>query len=70
MFEALGQPGQGLRAGHALCAGGLCEDGQDGAHGSIAVRDSKRPTGPALAFTEAALTAFLPHAAHGPTPTA
>lgn len=36
--------------------------------GFIAVRDSKRPTGPALAFAEAAFTAFLPHAAHGCTP--
>ncbi|MCY0945652.1 DUF397 domain-containing protein [Streptomyces antarcticus] len=31
-------------------------------HGFIAIRDSKRPTGPALAFTETAFTAFLPHA--------
>ncbi|MFD9052996.1 DUF397 domain-containing protein [Streptomyces zaomyceticus] len=30
--------------------------------GFIAVRDSKRPAGPAIAFTQAALTAFLPHA--------
>ncbi|MFD5513757.1 DUF397 domain-containing protein [Streptomyces sp. NPDC127051] len=35
--------------------------------GFIAVRDSKRQTGPALAFTEGAFTAFLPHAAHGHT---
>ncbi|WP_406385678.1 DUF397 domain-containing protein [Streptomyces sp. NBC_00211] len=37
--------------------------------GFVAVRDSKDPNGPALAFTEAAFTAFLPHAAHGHTPT-
>ncbi|MFD3553454.1 DUF397 domain-containing protein [Streptomyces goshikiensis] len=61
--------GQGGRA-RCRSAGGRCEDGQDGVHGFIAVRDSKRPTGPALAFTEAALTAFLPHAAHWLTPTA
>ncbi|MFB7467275.1 DUF397 domain-containing protein [Streptomyces sp. NPDC056224] len=38
--------------------------------GFIAVRDSKDPNGPALTFTEAAFTAFLPHAAHGHTPNA
>ncbi|MFG2298519.1 DUF397 domain-containing protein [Streptomyces sp. NPDC048603] len=38
--------------------------------GFIAVRDSKRPMGPAIAFTQAAFTAFLPHASHGHTPTA
>ncbi|WP_406088358.1 DUF397 domain-containing protein [Streptomyces virginiae] len=36
----------------------------------VAVRDSKRPTGPAIAFTQAALTAFLPHAAREHTPMA
>ncbi|MBT2404611.1 MULTISPECIES: DUF397 domain-containing protein [unclassified Streptomyces] len=36
----------------------------------IAIRDSKRPTGPAIAFTQAAFTAFLPHAVHSHTPTA
>ncbi|MFZ3551733.1 DUF397 domain-containing protein [Streptomyces sp. 4.24] len=39
-------------------------------HGFIAVRDSKRPAGPALTFTESAFTTFLPHAVHGRTPTA
>lgn len=39
-------------------------------HGFIAIRDSKRPTGRALAFTEAAYATFLPHAAQAPTPTA
>ncbi|MFE2322777.1 DUF397 domain-containing protein [Streptomyces sp. NPDC059385] len=39
-------------------------------HGFIAVRDSKRPTGPALAFTEDAFTAFLPYAVRGHAPTA
>ncbi|MFJ3817727.1 DUF397 domain-containing protein [Streptomyces sp. NPDC090056] len=38
--------------------------------GFIAVRDSKRPTGPAIAFTQAAFTAFLPHATREHTPTA
>ncbi|MEU9088251.1 DUF397 domain-containing protein [Streptomyces sp. NPDC048357] len=38
--------------------------------GFIAVRDSKRPTGPAIAFTQAAFTAFLPHAARAHTTTA
>ncbi|MEU2391858.1 DUF397 domain-containing protein [Streptomyces sp. NPDC007369] len=38
--------------------------------GFIAVRDSKRPAGPALAFTQAAFTSFLLHAAHGHAPTA
>ncbi|MFD3334719.1 DUF397 domain-containing protein [Streptomyces sp. NPDC058700] len=37
--------------------------------GFIAIRDSKRPTGRAITFTQAAFTAFLLHAAHGPTPT-
>lgn len=34
-------------------------------HGFIAVRDSKKPTGPAIAFTQAAFTAFLPHSTYG-----
>ncbi|MGW7064962.1 DUF397 domain-containing protein [Streptomyces sp. NPDC054904] len=33
--------------------------------GFIAIRDSKRLAGPALTFTQAAFTAFLPHAVHG-----
>ncbi|WP_331732333.1 DUF397 domain-containing protein (plasmid) [Streptomyces avidinii] len=37
--------------------------------GFVAVRDSKDPNGPALAFTKAAFTAFLPHAVDGYTPT-
>ncbi|MGW7029147.1 DUF397 domain-containing protein [Streptomyces xanthophaeus] len=38
--------------------------------GFIAVRDSKRPTGPVIAVTQAAFTAFLPHATCGQAPTA
>ncbi|MFE5827726.1 DUF397 domain-containing protein [Streptomyces erythrochromogenes] len=38
--------------------------------GFIAVRDSKRPAGPAIAFTQAAFTAFLPHATRAQAPTA
>ncbi|MEU9033336.1 DUF397 domain-containing protein [Streptomyces sp. NPDC048352] len=38
--------------------------------GFVAVRDSKDPNGPTLAFTEAAFTAFLPHALHGSSSTA
>ncbi|MEV6688034.1 DUF397 domain-containing protein [Streptomyces sp. NPDC051130] len=37
--------------------------------GFIAVRDSKMATGPAIAFTQAAFTAFLPHAVNGHSPT-
>ncbi|MFI5642770.1 DUF397 domain-containing protein [Streptomyces goshikiensis] len=37
--------------------------------GYVAVRDSKRPTGPALTFTPATFTAFLPHTEHGHTHT-
>ncbi|MEV7419868.1 DUF397 domain-containing protein [Streptomyces sp. NPDC089919] len=36
--------------------------------GFIAIRDSKSPAGPALAFTAAAFTAFLPHAVQGLPP--
>ncbi|MFB7174557.1 DUF397 domain-containing protein [Streptomyces sp. NPDC056254] len=38
--------------------------------GFIAVRDSTRPAGPAIAFTQAAFTAFLPHATREQAPTA
>ncbi|MFD9575135.1 DUF397 domain-containing protein [Streptomyces sp. NPDC059982] len=38
--------------------------------GFIAVRDSKRPAGPAITFTQAAFTAFLPHATRDQAPTA
>ncbi|MEW1637497.1 DUF397 domain-containing protein [Streptomyces sp. NPDC093801] len=38
--------------------------------GFIAIRDSKSPAGPAITFTQAAFTAFLPHATGGQAPTA
>ncbi|MBQ1048891.1 DUF397 domain-containing protein [Micromonospora sp. C51] len=45
--------------------GGACVEVADNLPGLVAVRDSKDPAGPALAFTPAAWRAFI--APHAPT---